>query len=78
MLTKPLSRACLHDPAVFPDPEVFRPERFIRDGKLDVGLRDPTAFVFGYGRRFGKFTFNNFLCITNSVYAGYAQADTLR
>ncbi|PIL24714.1 cytochrome P450 [Ganoderma sinense ZZ0214-1] len=44
--------ACMHDPAIYPDPEVFRPERFIRDGKLDFStVPDPTRFVFGFGRR---------------------------
>ncbi|KAI1792473.1 cytochrome P450 [Ganoderma leucocontextum] len=43
--------ACLHDPDVFEDPDEFRPERFIRDGKLDVSARDPAAFAFGFGRR---------------------------
>ena len=47
-----LCRACMHDPAVYEDPHVFRPERFIRDGKLDPSVRDPLAFVFGFGRRF--------------------------
>lgn len=45
-------RACMHDPAVFEDPDVFRPERFIRDGKLDASARDPAAFGFGFGRRY--------------------------
>ena len=44
-------RACMHDPAVFEDPNEFRPERFIRDDKLDVSVRDPSAFAFGFGRR---------------------------
>ncbi|PIL24713.1 cytochrome P450 [Ganoderma sinense ZZ0214-1] len=44
--------ACMHDPDVYPDPEVFRPERFIRDGKLDFSTApDPIKFVFGFGRR---------------------------
>ncbi|RPD61610.1 cytochrome P450 [Lentinus tigrinus ALCF2SS1-6] len=44
--------ACMHDREVYPDPEVFRPERFIRDGKFDVTtVRDPFQFTFGYGRR---------------------------
>ena len=44
-------RACMHDPEVYPDPDVFRPERFIRDGKLDPSVRDPSKFVVGFGRR---------------------------
>ncbi|KAI1782834.1 cytochrome P450 [Ganoderma leucocontextum] len=43
--------ACLNDPDVYQDPDVFRPERFIRDGKLDPSARHPAAFAFGYGRR---------------------------
>ena len=46
------SRACMHDPEVYEDPDVFRPERFIRDGKLDFSsVPDPVKFVFGFGRR---------------------------
>ncbi|KAI0697644.1 cytochrome P450 [Cerioporus squamosus] len=43
--------ACMRDPEVYDDPEDFRPERFIRDGKPDPSVRDPAAFVFGFGRR---------------------------
>ena len=41
----------MHDPAVYEDPDAFRPERFIRDGKLDPSVQDPGSFVFGFGRR---------------------------
>lgn len=41
----------MHDPEEYKDPDEFRPERFIRDGKLDPNVRDPLAFVFGFGRR---------------------------
>ncbi|KAI0352616.1 CyP450 monooxygenase [Trametes cingulata] len=41
----------LHDPKAYEDPEEFRPERFLRDGKLDSTVRDPTSFMFGFGRR---------------------------
>ena len=45
--------ACMHDPNVYEDPDEFRPERFIRDGKLDfTAAPDPAAFIFGFGRRF--------------------------
>ena len=44
----------MHDPAVYEDPDVFRPERFIRDGKLDPDVRDPYAYVFGFGRRLAR------------------------
>ena len=51
IITEHLTRACMHDPEVYEDPDDFKPERFIRDGKLDTSVRDPAAFVFGYGRR---------------------------
>ncbi|TBU21985.1 O-methylsterigmatocystin oxidoreductase [Dichomitus squalens] len=43
--------ACMHDPAEYEDADEFRPERFIRDGKLDSTVRDPLAFAFGFGKR---------------------------
>ena len=45
-------RACTHNPELYEDPDEFRPERFIRDGKLDfTSAPDPALFVFGFGRR---------------------------
>ncbi|KAI8982787.1 CyP450 monooxygenase [Trametes punicea] len=38
--------ALSRDVEVYPDPEEFRPERF-----LDTKLKDPATYVFGYGRR---------------------------
>ena len=45
-----LSRAILHDPSVYPEPEAFKPERFLNpDGSL---REDPILLsTFGYGRR---------------------------
>ena len=48
MLSSP--RAILHDAEVYPEPEEFKPERFLtKDGKLKD---DPLLmYAFGYGRR---------------------------
>jgi cytochrome P450 len=45
-----LSRAILHDPSVYPEPDAFKPERFLNpNGSL---REDPILLsTFGYGRR---------------------------
>ncbi|KAJ7064904.1 cytochrome P450 [Mycena amicta] len=46
----PNSWAILHDPAVYPEPETFKPSRFLtQDGKLNPLVKD--SEVWGYGRR---------------------------
>ncbi|KAJ7153311.1 cytochrome P450 [Mycena filopes] len=42
--------AILHDEAVYPNPYVFNPERFLLDGKPNPQVPDPEA-AFGFGRR---------------------------
>lgn len=45
-------RAMLHNPVDYPDPEHFKPERFIgKDGAIDLTVLDPGAIAFGFGRR---------------------------
>ncbi|KAI8974876.1 cytochrome P450 [Trametes punicea] len=43
--------AIFHDPHQYPDPHTFRPERFLKDGKLNPDVPDPTTITFGFGRR---------------------------
>lgn len=54
-----------HDPAVYPDPMAFRPERFITT-ETHTAEPDPRAWVFGYGRRIcpGRYVADNALLIT--------------
>ncbi|KAF8214432.1 cytochrome P450 [Mycena galopus ATCC 62051] len=42
--------AILHDERVYPDPHMFKPERFLLNGRLNPAVRDP-EIAFGYGRR---------------------------
>lgn len=44
-------RAILHDEERYPDPEPFKPSRFLTaDGQLNPEVPDPSE-IFGYGRR---------------------------
>jgi len=40
-----------YDEDVYPNPQIYDPERFLKDGKLDRSVKDPEDRVFGAGRR---------------------------
>jgi cytochrome P450 len=54
-----------HDPATYPDPMSFRPERFI-DTATHKAEPDPRTWTFGYGRRVcpGRYVADNALFLT--------------
>ncbi|KAI0367633.1 O-methylsterigmatocystin oxidoreductase [Pilatotrama ljubarskyi] len=66
----PNAWAMSQDPTAYPEPEKFRPERFLKDGQveLEVGpdTRDPEKFQFGFGRRIcpGRHFANDSLFLT--------------
>jgi len=39
------------DPRIYPDPETFNPDRFLKDGKINPLVLNPEDRVFGAGRR---------------------------
>lgn len=36
---------------MYPRPDEFNPDRFIKDGQLNPLIRDPQTTAFGFGRR---------------------------
>ena len=41
----------LRDENDYPDPESFKPERYLKNDLPDLSVRDPTTIMFGFGRR---------------------------
>ena len=64
----------MHDPVVYPQPDEFNPERYLKNGNLDAEDKDPTRVMFGFGRRYvvGKQAKGELIsCLTNPT--GYAR-----
>ena len=45
-------RAICYNETVYPEPQTYDPERFLKNGRLDSSVRDPEERVFGTGRRY--------------------------
>jgi len=43
--------AVFRNPNIYPDPEAFNPDRFLKDGEINPLVFDPEDRVFGSGRR---------------------------
>ncbi|KAI0754716.1 cytochrome P450 98A3 [Daedaleopsis nitida] len=43
--------AISNDPRIYPEPDRFIPDRYLKDGNFDPNVRDPATIVFGFGRR---------------------------
>ncbi|KAJ8508610.1 hypothetical protein ONZ45_g9134 [Pleurotus djamor] len=56
----------MRDETLFPQPDEFKPERFInKDGKINRKLTEVVEITFGFGRRYG---INLFFCFDASSY----------
>jgi Cytochrome P450 len=66
----------MHDPKVFEDPMEFKPERYLKDGKLNTDLLDPMDVAFGYGRRFVMPCLEDDITLTWSNWLGFVQVFT--
>jgi len=55
----------LHSEDDYPNPHEFKPERYIKNGKISSEVRDPSTIAFGFGRRVcpGRFFSNGSLFI---------------
>ncbi|KAF6752844.1 cytochrome P450 98A3 [Ephemerocybe angulata] len=47
----PICWTMMHDPEVWDNPNDFRPERYLKDGKIDPSVPDAERAAFGFGRR---------------------------
>jgi cytochrome P450 len=41
----------LHNEHDYPEPFTFRPERYLKEGKIDPSVKNPMEIAFGFGRR---------------------------
>lgn len=66
-----VNRAMFNNEQDYPELREFRPERFLRDGKLDGSVRDSMEIAFGFGRRWALFILSTgrYLNVSSSSYS---------
>ena len=67
----------LNDERDYPEPHEFKPERFLKDGKLDSSVRDPMDIAFGFGRRWALIILSISPCNVITVLVEFAQDNIL-
>lgn len=48
-------RAMLHNEEDYPEPHLFNPDRYLKNGTMNPDIRDPSTIAFGFGRRSVRF-----------------------
>ncbi|KAF8874735.1 cytochrome P450 [Infundibulicybe gibba] len=70
----------LHDPKIYDQPLEFKPERFLKDGKIDLSIPSAEIAAFGYGRRIcpGQYLSDNSLfCTISAVLSVFSVSPAL-
>ncbi|PFH47986.1 hypothetical protein AMATHDRAFT_6246 [Amanita thiersii Skay4041] len=71
----PNAWAMLHNEQVYPEPFEFKPDRFMKDGKINKDVRDPAHAVWGFGRRICPGRYMSFSAIWISIASIIAAFD---
>ncbi|KAF8874761.1 cytochrome P450 [Infundibulicybe gibba] len=70
----------LHDPEIYNQPLEFKPERFLKDGKIDPSVPRPGVAAFGFGRRTcpGRhFSDDSLFCTISNVLSVFSVSHAL-